>query len=75
MAVTLYDAYGRPVRTQELTREIAAPTLTGIRSVWNETVAGGLTPQRLAALLRNANDGDAHEYLTLAEEMEERDPH
>jgi phage gp29-like protein len=75
MAVTLYDAYGRPVRTRELTREIAAPTLTGIRSVWNETVAGGLTPQRLAALLRNANDGDAHEYLTLAEEMEERDPH
>lgn len=75
MAVTLYDAYGRPVRTQELTREIAAPALAGIRTVWNETVASGLTPGRLAALLKSAGDGDARGYLTLAEEMEERDPH
>lgn len=75
MAVTLYDAYGRPVRTQELTREIAAPTLTGIRNIWNEAVAAGLTPGRLASLLRSAAEGDHDAYLTLAEEMEERDLH
>lgn len=71
----LYDAYGRPVKTQELAREHAAPSLTGVRAVWNETVAAGLTPQRLASLLRDATDGDHQAYLTLAEEMEERDLH
>jgi len=71
----LYDAYDRPIRTQELTREHAAPSLTGIRTIWNETVAGGLTPSGLAAILRNAADGDHEAYLVLAEEMEERDLH
>ncbi|MDD2467169.1 MAG: DUF935 family protein [Desulfobulbus sp.] len=71
----IYDYLGRPVKTQQLTREHAAPTLTGVRTIWNETVASGLTPQRLAALLRDAADGDHHAYLTLAEEMEERDLH
>lgn len=71
----LYDYLGRPVKTRELTREQAAPTLTGIRSIWNETMASGLTPQRLASLLMAAADGDHHAYLTLAEEMEERDLH
>lgn len=71
----LYDAYNRPVKTQELVREQATVTLAGIRSIWHDTVAAGLTPQRLAALLRNATEGDHLAYLTLAEEMEERDLH
>jgi phage gp29-like protein len=75
MPVTLYDAYNRPIRRNELTREIAAASLTGVRTVWNETVASGLTPTGLAALLRSAADGDHDSFLTLAEEMEERDLH
>jgi phage gp29-like protein len=71
----LYDQHGQPIKTQELTREKAAPTLTGIRRIWDETVASGLTPQRLAGLLRAAAEGDHDAYLTLAEEMEERDLH
>jgi phage gp29-like protein len=73
--MALLDAYGRPVRTQELTREKAAPTLAGVRTIWTDTVASGLTPYRLASLLRSATEGDHDAYLTLAEEMEERDPH
>lgn len=73
--MTLLDAYGRPVRTQALTKEHAAPQLTGIRTIWTETVAGGLTPQSLASILLSAVDGDHSAYLTLAEEMEERDLH
>jgi phage gp29-like protein len=73
--MALLDAYGRPVRTQALTREHAAPQLTGIRTIWTETVAGGLTPQSLASILRSAADNDHGAYLTLAEEMEERDLH
>lgn len=55
---------------------VARPTLTGVRQAWNSnSVAAGLTPERLAALLRASADGDAFDYLTLAEEMEERDWH
>ena len=59
-----------------LDKELAAPAVSGIRSLWNfAQVATGLTPRGLARLLRDANDGDHTAYLTLAEEMEERDPH
>lgn len=71
----LLDAYGRPIKSQDLTREHAAPSLTGVRTIWDDTVASGLTPMRLASLLRSAVLGETHEYLTLAEEMEERDLH
>lgn len=73
--VTLYDAYDRPIRKKDLTNEIARPSLAGVRTIWNETVASGLTPSRLAALLTSASAGDHNDYLTLAEEMEERDLH
>lgn len=73
--VTLYDHLGRPIRRQQLTKELAAPTMTGVRTVWDDTIAAGLTPYALGNLLVNAAQGDAHEYLTLAEEIEERDLH
>jgi phage gp29-like protein len=66
---------GQPIRREILRQEISAPTLTGIRTIWNDTVASGLTPMRLASLLQRAAEGDAGDYLTLAEEMEEREPH
>lgn len=72
---TLYDHLDRPVRLDELRREIATATVTGVRSVWHESVASGLTPARLATILNAAAQGDADAYLTLAEEMEEREPH
>lgn len=71
----LYDHLNRPIKTQELTSELAAPSLTGIRTVWDATVAAGMTPYKLATLLQGAAGGDIAEYLTLAEEMEERDLH
>lgn len=71
----LYDHLGRAVKSSELTREQAAPGLTGVRTVWDSTVASGLTPYRLANLLQGAASGDISDYLTLAEEMEERDLH
>jgi len=74
---TIVDQYGRPLPKRPEPREVAAPTLTGVRSIWNEPVASGLTPQRLARVLRQSAEpgGDTHEYLTLAEEIEEREPH
>lgn len=60
------------LRAADLHREIV--TLTGARRRLTDAVAPGLTPARLAGLLRSAVEGDAFAYLTLAEEMEERSP-
>lgn len=73
--VTLYDHRGNPVKSGTLVEELAAPSLSGVRTVWDHVVTSGLTPYRLAALLQGAAAGDASDYLTLAEEMEERDLH
>jgi len=71
----IVDQFGRPIEYDKLTEELAAPRLASIRSTWHPSVASGLTPTRLASLLQAAADGDARDYLTLAEEMEERDLH
>lgn len=77
----LVDHLGRPLRALAVTKSqlqdiIARPTITGVRQAWNtSTVASGLTPERLASIMRASADGDAFDYLTLAEEMEERDWH
>ena len=73
--MALLDQFGRPVRPQALTKMQAEPGLTGIRQAWAGTVASGLTPERLAGILRACDEGDLEEFLVLAEEMEERDPH
>lgn len=59
----------------DLSREIAAVRMTGTRRILTDRIATGLRLDRLNSLLQGAVDGDAHDYLTLAEEMEERAPH
>ena len=71
----LLDAYGRPVERKALAQRVAEPGITGIRQAWAGSTASGLTPQRLAAILRACDEGAPEDYLILAEEMEERDPH
>ena len=71
----IVDQYGRPIQYDQLTEELAAARTTGIRQIWHSSVASGLTPGRLANILQAAAEGSAHDYLTLAEEMEERDLH
>ncbi len=73
--MALLDQYGRPVRTSTLKKLQAEPGITGVRQVWSDSVASGLTPYRLASILRACDEGDLDEFLILAEEMEERDPH
>ncbi|QPT08594.1 DUF935 domain-containing protein [Sphingomonas paucimobilis] len=66
---------GQRMRPETLTREIAAPSTMGVRSIMSGHPAQGLTPVKLARLLRTAEDGDAVAYFELAEEMEEKDLH
>ena len=71
----LLDQYGNPVDTSRLQEEQAGPSLTGVRQIITDQVTSGLTPARLAAILRQAEVGDPHLYLGLAEELEEKDLH
>ncbi|MDD5762211.1 MAG: DUF935 domain-containing protein [bacterium] len=71
----LYDHRGNPVELGTLRTELAAPSLAGIRQVMSNHPAQGLTPARLASLLRQAEYGYPIAYLELAEEMEEKDLH
>ncbi len=73
--MAVLDAYGRPVRMSDLRRELAGPTLSGVRSIHSAHPWQGLTPGRLGSILREAEDGDAISYLELAEEMEEKNLH
>ena len=63
---------GNPIVTRTLSQEVATPTIAGVRRTHEERVAAGLTPERLGTILRDAAEGNARSYLTLAEEMEER---
>ncbi|MFN3749251.1 MAG: DUF935 domain-containing protein [Sphingorhabdus sp.] len=72
----LIDLYGQPLRREQpLDKQVAAPQISGVRSIISGHPASGITPGRLASLLRRAEEGDAEAYFELAEQMEELDLH
>ncbi len=74
----LIDQYGNPIAKVDrgaLRETMAGPTLAGVRSPFGFFVAEGMTPMRLARVMRQADLGLSLEYMQLAELMEERDPH
>jgi phage gp29-like protein len=72
----ILDAQGRPINTDRLQEELGRASISSIRNVFTQSIARGLTPERLGSLLRQVDEGsDPRDYLALAEEMEERDPH
>lgn len=71
----LVDQYNRPLRRELLTQEVAGPTLAGVRSPFAGYPADGMTPLRLAEILRDADQGEPLRYFELAEIIEERDLH
>lgn len=71
----LVDRNGNPLRRELLTREIAVPTLAGVRSPIAGYPANNLRPDRLAHLLCEADQGEPMAYFELAELIEERDLH
>mgnify|MGYP005816816093 CR=1 FL=1 len=74
----ILDANGKPFKVdkQVMSEDIAKAYTTGVRKPSPASVATTLTPQRLATVLRSVIDGeDPEAYMTLAEEIEERDLH
>lgn len=71
----ILGADGRPMERKALLEEQAGPTVTGVRSILSGHPSEGLTPARLGAILRQAEEGDATAYLELAEDIEEKFVH
>ena len=70
------DFLNRLLSSAQLTTEAAYADEISGRSIRSSDPAGmGMTPARLAQLLRDADEGDPERYFDLAENMEERDPH
>lgn len=63
------------IKVRDLTREQGRPAIGSALSPHRQAVADTLSPLALARMLRDADSGDAESYLTLCEEMEEREPH
>ncbi|NOI14826.1 DUF935 domain-containing protein [Vibrio hepatarius] len=78
MSIQLVDHRGNPLKADKeiLSEDIARAYTTGVRNPRPASVASTLAPHRLASLLRSVIDGtNPEDYMTLAEEMEERDLH
>ncbi|WP_455476154.1 DUF935 domain-containing protein [Bartonella sp. B17] len=71
----LVDQWGRALNIKGLEREVAAPTIGGLRDVWSQTIVSGLTPVQLADILQQAAQGYPEQFFQLADDMEERDLH
>lgn len=74
----LLDQFGRPleaVAEADLLERQAVASFGSVRQIQSGHPADGLNPVKLAAILREAETGDATAYLELAEQMEERDLH
>lgn len=72
---SLKDYVGRVVKMLTLTEPHATPQAGGVRQIISGHPANGLTPQRLANILRSAAEGEPEAYFELAEDIEERDLH
>ncbi|OGV64138.1 MAG: hypothetical protein A2283_12465 [Lentisphaerae bacterium RIFOXYA12_FULL_48_11] len=73
--ITLYDQFGRPIQRPEKKpdrRPLAAAPLT---NAFRDYVADGLTPQRLAGILKEADAGDLRRQAELFDQIEEKDAH
>ncbi|WP_182912739.1 DUF935 domain-containing protein [Paracoccus onubensis] len=76
--MAILDQFGRPIQVvpeTELLERQAVASLGSVRQIQSGHPADGLTPVRLAGILREAEVGDATAYLELAEQMEEKDLH
>ncbi|QQQ19683.1 DUF935 domain-containing protein [Brevundimonas vitis] len=71
----LVDRLLRPIDFGRLKEEHSAPSVSGVRSIVSSHPAQGLTPDRLASILRESENSSPLRYLELAEEMEEKDLH
>ncbi|WP_142780702.1 DUF935 domain-containing protein [Agrobacterium sp. T29] len=75
LASSMKDQDGKVVSVAELTEEVAGAQVGGVRQWISGHPADGMTPIKLASILRAADQGEVEAYFELAEDIEERDSH
>lgn len=70
----LVDIHGQPLRRQTLAEQQTA-RLASLYAEFADHPSSGLTPPRLAAILRGAEQGDIKGQCELFQDMEEKDAH
>lgn len=72
--MTILDQFGREFKTTKRPerREVS---VVEIRDRWSQYPSDGLTPVKLAQILKEADQGDVYRQSELFEEMEEKDTH
>ncbi|MBD8890909.1 DUF935 domain-containing protein [Roseibium litorale] len=72
-----YDRHGLPMKTsaKTLASETDFTSVGRFSRSFDESVASGLRPKAVPGILKAAAEGDMFDFLTIAEEMEEREPH
>lgn len=73
--MTILDQWGHPITPKDLTERQATPDVMSMRDPWGTHVSDGLTPEKLAGFIRQAEQGQSAGYLGLAQEMELKDLH
>ncbi|MDP2548075.1 DUF935 domain-containing protein [Oceanobacter sp. 4_MG-2023] len=72
----LKDLFGRAVKTLGFaTPQTGDASVGHLKREWDEHPSNGLTPTRLAALMREAEQGNLMAQCALAEDIEEKDAH
>ena len=75
MVAELVDQFGRPFAKEDVQAKGGRARSLPDKPSWQSSIASGIDPGRLAAILRANDSGENLDMLTLAVEMEERDPH
>ncbi len=75
LANSLKDQDGNVVSAAELEEDVAGAHVGGVRQWISGHPADGMTPMKLASILRAADQGEVEAYFELAEDIEERDSH
>lgn len=75
LASSMKDQDGKVVSAAELEEEVAGAQVGGVRQWISGHPADGMTPLKLASILRAADNGEVEAYFELAEDIEERDSH
>lgn len=71
----LFDQFGRPIARPEKRPERRPLAAAPLRDAFRDYVADGLTPERLAAVLKEADAGNLTRQAELFDQIEERDGH
>ncbi len=70
----LFDPYGREIRALPVKPQSDMIGTIRVRDQWTSYPSNGLTPEKLAGILREADLGHVERQAELFEEMEEKDP-